>query len=306
MDQFLTAEFWNVLMDKSIEWIISEIPSIIILLLVVMISFRVIRFALNRLKDVLVKRAEKDTKTDVGEMEKRITTLLGIVRGVLKIIIWTVTIMILLQKFGVNIGPLLASAGIIGLAVGFGAQELVRDFITGFFILLENQIRVGDVAIINGTGGLVEAIELRTVTLRDFSGTVHVIQNGKINSLANMTKEWSAVVFDIGVAYKEDVDEVIKIMKQVGDDLKNDAEFSKQIIEPIEVFGLDQFGDSALVIKARLKTKPIQQWAVGREFRKRLKKAFDDQNIEIPFPHQTIYWGEEIHPLKISTKTNEN
>jgi small-conductance mechanosensitive channel len=199
----------------------------------------------------------------------------------------------------VNIAPILASAGILGLAVGFGAQELVRDFISGFFILLENQIRAGDIAIIDGTGGLVEKIELRTINLRDFSGTVHVFQNGKISNLANMTKEWSAMVFDIGVAYKENTQQVMDLMKQVGDEMQNNPEFKDDIIEPIEVFGLDQFGDSALIIKARIKTKPIQQWRIGRAYRKRLKEVFDKHNIEIPFPHTTVYWGEEISPLKL-------
>jgi small conductance mechanosensitive channel len=207
--------------------------------------------------------------------------------------------MILLKKFGVDIGPILAGAGIIGLAVGFGAQELVRDFISGFFILLENQIRVGDVAIINGTGGLVEKIELRTTTLRDFSGTTHIFQNGKINTISNMTKEWSAVVFDIGVAYKEDTDQVTEIMKQVGNELANDPDFKDLIINPLEIFGVDKFADSAVIIKARLKTKPLQQWGVGREYRRRLKKAFDKNDIEIPFPHTTVYWGEKINPLKL-------
>jgi small conductance mechanosensitive channel len=138
-----------------------------------------------------------------------VKTLVGILHGIGKVIIWTIVVMIMLPKFGVNIAPILTGAGIVGLAVGFGSQELVRDFISGFFMILENQIRTGDVAIINGTSGLVEKIELRTITLRDFSGVVHVFQNGKVNTLSNMTKEWSAIVFDVGVAYKEDPDRVM-------------------------------------------------------------------------------------------------
>ncbi|MDZ7795868.1 MAG: mechanosensitive ion channel family protein [Candidatus Marinimicrobia bacterium] len=230
---------------------------------------------------------------------KRIDTLMNILKAITKIVLWAVFLMIFLEKFGLNIGPIIASAGIIGLAVGFGAQELVRDFISGFFIILENQIRRGDVAIINGTGGLVEKIELRTVTLRDFSGNTHVFQNGKISTISNMTKDWSAMVFDIGVAYKEDVQKVMDIMKKTGDELQNDVDFKDKIIEPIEVFGLDKFADSAIVIKARLKTQPIMQWSVGREYRKRLKYEFDKQNIEIPFPHTTLYWGDKLKPLKL-------
>ncbi len=249
----------------------------------------------------MVKRAWKNEKRDSTEVEKRINTLIGILAGIIKIVLWTVFVMIALKKFGVDIGPILASAGIIGVAIGFGAQELVRDFISGFFILLENQVRAGDVAVVNGTGGLVEKIEMRTITLRDFAGTVHVIQNGKINTLSNMTREWSAMVFDIGVAYKENVDEVMEVMRQVGEELQNDENFKKAIIEPIEIFGVDSFGESAVVIKARIKTKPIQQWTVGREYRRRLKEAFDARNIEIPFPHTTVYWGDEINPLKLDT-----
>jgi small conductance mechanosensitive channel len=165
---------------------------------------------------------------------------------------------------------------------------------------LENQIRTGDVAIINGTGGLVEKIELRTITLRDLSGVVHIFQNGKINTVSNMTKGWSAMVFDIGVAYKEDLAQVMQLMKQVADKMMEENEYQSQILEPMEIFGLDSFGDSALIVKGRIKTKPSQQWSVGREYRKRLKEVFDEHNIEIPFPHHTIYWGDKIEPLNLN------
>jgi len=299
MENILKNEFWRELYGKGLEWIIIQAPSILILTVVIIIGFRVAKFSLNRLKKLILNRARKTEQDDLEEVEKRINTLIGIVHGIIKILLWSIFITILLNKFGVEIAPILAGAGIIGLALGFGAQELVRDYVSGFFILLENQIRTGDVAIINGTGGLVEKVELRTIILRDFSGVVHIFQNGKINSLSNMTKEWSAMVFDIGVAYKEDTETVIKIMKEVGDELKDDPEFANFIIEPIEIFGLDKFGDSAIVIKARLKTKPIHQWEIGREYRKRLKKAFDQNNIEIPFPHTTVYWGDKINPLKL-------
>jgi small-conductance mechanosensitive channel len=302
MEDLLTTDFWAKLLSSATDWVIKELPGIIIMVIALLIILRVARFSISRLKKALIRKAEKDETVDESEAEKRIDTLTGILLGALRIVLYTVFCIMLLGKFGIDIGPLLASAGILGLAVGFGAQELVRDYISGFFILLEDQLRAGDVAIINGTGGLVENIGLRTISLRDFSGTVHIFQNGKISSLSNMTKDWSAMVFDIGVAYKENVDQVMEIMKQVGDELQNDEKFGPDIIEPIEVFGLDSFGDSALVIKARLKTKPIQQWTIGREYRRRLKIAFDAQNIEIPFPHTTVYWGEEINPLKLTVK----
>ena len=306
MEDLLTTDFWTRLLSSATDWVIKELPGIIIMVIVLLIVLRVARFFISRLKKALIKKAEKDEAVDESEAEKRIDTLTGILLGAVRIVLYTVFCIMLLGKFGIDIGPLLASAGILGLAVGFGAQELVRDYISGFFILLEDQLRAGDVAVINGTGGLVENIGLRTISLRDFSGTVHIFQNGKISSLSNMTKDWSAMVFDIGVAYKENVDQVMEIMKQLGDELQNDETFGPDIIEPIEVFGLDSFGDSALVIKARLKTKPVQQWTIGREYRRRLKIAFDAQNIEIPFPHTTVYWGEEINPLKLNVTQEED
>ncbi|MFC0876819.1 mechanosensitive ion channel family protein [Saccharicrinis sp. FJH2] len=306
MDKLFTSDFWEKVISTLSNWVITELPSIVILIVLLIISLKVMAFFITKLRDILAKRALNQTPDEPNtEAEKRLNTLMGILRKGASVIIWAVFIMIFLKKINIDIGPILAGAGILGLAVGFGAQELVRDFLSGFFILLENQIRTGDVAILNGTGGLVEKIELRTITLRDMSGVVHVFQNGKINSLSNMTKEWSAMVFDIGVAYKEDLNQVMKIMKEVAEDLKNDKEFEDKILEPMEIFGLDSFGDSALVVKGRIKTKPIQQWTVGREYRKRLKEAFDTHNIEIPFPHQTIYWGEEIDPLRLTMEKAE-
>ncbi len=169
---------------------------------------------------------------------------------------------------------------------------MFRDVISGFSLILENQVRVGDVAIINGTGGLVEAVTFRTVILRDLSAVVHVFPNGSINTLSNMTKGWSAYVIDMGVAYKEDTDRVVEVMQHVADEMKTDPYYGASMLDTIEIFGVDDFADSAVVIKARLKTLPIKQWEVGREYRRRLKKAFDENGIEIPFPHLSVYMGE--------------
>lgn len=305
MEAIFTTEFWQDILRKLVDWSIAELPSILILIVVMMVVLRVLRFAVKRLGRLIINRTGRSEKDDARETEKRINTLMGILHGLARVVLWVLFIMILLNKFGIDIGPLLAGAGILGLAIGFGAQELVRDLITGFFILLENQIRTGDVAVINGTGGLVEKIELRTVTLRDFSGVVHIVQNGKINTLSNMTMEWSAMVFDIGVAYKENVDTVMEVIKEVGNRLQEDETFGPKFVEPIEVFGVDAFGDSAVVIKTRIKTKPIEQWSVGREFRRRLKFAFDERNIEIPFPHTTVYWGEKINPLQLDLQQGD-
>ena len=286
--------FWSDLAQEFIAWSIAVVPKLVLLVILYFIAKKVIRAIIRTIQTRLKIKYEREE--DI-EGEKRINTLLDIVRGSLLVFISVIFVFIFLKLLGLDIAPLLAGAGIVGLAIGFGAQELVRDVISGFFMLLENQLRVGDVVKINGTGGLVEKIELRTIILRDLEGVVHVFQNGKINTLSNMTMEWSAAVFEIGVAYKENQDVVAKVIQQTGDALITDQDFRELILEPIEIFGLERFGESEIVIKARLKTKPGQQWFIGREFRKRLKVAFDQHNIEIPFPHRTIYWGEKINPL---------
>ena len=298
MEKMLTNNFWEQWLKILIDWTVNQLPSVILLIILLIVSLRLVAFFINRMRNLLQKRALAHPDGPDLEAEKRLHTLMGILRRGSFVLIWLVFIMIFLKKFNIDIAPIIAGAGIIGLAVGFGAQELVRDFISGFFILLENQIRMGDVVILNGTGGVVEDIQLRTVTLRDQSGTVHVFQNGKINTIANMTKGWSAMVFDIGVAYKEDPTVVMRIMKEVSEEMRIDEDFKQKILEAMEIFGLDNFGDSALIIKGRIKTRPGDQWTIGREYRKRLKEEFDKNHIEIPFPTRTITWAEDITPLK--------
>jgi len=271
---------------------------IFITFLIGFIGIKAIRMAITHLETLLIKASE-DAETVPGMAKKRITTLTGLLRTLSVSVVWAIVIIITLDQMGLDITPFLASAGILGLAVGFGAQNLVRDVISGFFIILENQIRVGDVAILNGTGGLVEKISFRTITLRDLAGVVHVFPNGTITTLSNMTKEWSGYVIDVGVAYKEDTDHVSQVMVSVAEELRQDPNFGPKMIEPIEILGVDQFGSSEVVIKARLKTLPIEQWTVGREYRRRLKKAFDAAGIEIPFPHRTLYMGEASPPFLV-------
>jgi small conductance mechanosensitive channel len=229
---------------------------------------------------------------------------MGLVQTLALIVIWTVVVIIALGQLGLDVTPILAGAGIAGLAVGFGAQNLVRDVISGFFVVLENQVRVGDVAVVNGTGGLVEAITFRTIVLRDLAGVVHVFPHGTVNTMANMTKGWSAYVLDVGVAYKEDTDRVAAVMERVATELRADPRYTASILEPIEIFGVDSFGESDVTIKARLKTRPLQQWPVGREYRRRLKKAFDAEGIEIPFPHRSLHVGEVTKPIPVVFENN--
>ena len=220
--------------------------------------------------------------------------------------LWFVVALVTFSEIGLNIGPILAGAGVAGLAVGFGAQSLVKDLVSGFFLILENQIRVGDVAIINGTGGLVEAITFRTVVLRDNAAVVHVFPNGSINTLSNMTKGWSAYIIDFRSGLQKDTDRVVEVMRRVGEEMRAEPQYTGAMLEPIEVFGVDDFADSAVTIKARLKTVPLQQWTIGREYRRRLKKALDAERIEIPFPHQTLYMGEASPAFRIAVEPQNN
>ena len=269
---------------------------IVVILIVARLAIAGLMIALRRLETHLVRRGQAEGEVP-SESSKRAGTLVKLLRQGVIILVWLVTALVVLGQMGVQIGPLIAGAGIAGVAVGFGAQNLVRDVISGFFLILENQVRVGDVAVVNGTGGLVEQVNFRTLVLRDLSGTVHVFPNGLISTLSNMTRDWSGYVLDVGVAYKEDVDQVMGIMSKVGADLRADSKFGPSILEDVEVFGLDSFGDSAVMIKGRIKTKPIKQWEVGREYNRRLKRAFDDAGIEIPFPHRSIYFGEASKPF---------
>lgn len=269
-----------------------------LVLLLGYVGIRFVRLGVQQLERVIILASDaKDQQS--GTALKRAATLTGILSTIALTAIWAIVIIESLQLVGLDIAPILAGAGILGLAVGFGAQNLVRDLISGFFIILEDQIRLGDVAVINGTGGLVETITFRTISLRDFSGVVHIFPNGAINSLSNMTKEWSAFVLDMGVAYNEDTDRVVEVMKMIGEELRQDRQFGPMMIEPIEVVGVENFADSAVTVRARIKTKPLEQWNIGREYRRRLKKAFDAQGIEIPFPHRTFSLGEATGPFKV-------
>jgi small conductance mechanosensitive channel len=285
---------------KALDWAVSSGLAVLVVLVGTFVAASLFRLAVRRLEDMLVARSERRSEAeDSGEVRQRIHTLGELLRKTGITVIWIIASMMILKEMGIDVGPLLAGAGIVGLAVGFGAQNLVRDVVSGFFILLENQVGVGDVAVINGTGGLVEEVNIRTIVLRDATGTVHVFPNGTISTLSNMTKGWSAMVFDIGVGYREDTDRVSEIMMEVAEGLRSDEEYRGRILEPMEVMGVDAFGDSAVVIKARLKTKPIQQWAVGREYRRRLKKAFDREGVEIPFPYRTLTWAESSSPVGV-------
>jgi small conductance mechanosensitive channel len=275
---------------------VVRIPLIVIIALLLM---NMMELFISRLERRVSNQMLARGKVSMIEVGKRVSTLGRIVSKVAFFAIGLISVMMILEELGFDIKPILAGAGVLGLAVGFGAQNLVKDIISGLFLIVENRIRVGDIAIINGTGGLVEQVNPRTTVLRSQDGTVHVFPNGTITTLSNMTYEFSFYVFDVGVAYKEDTDRVIQVLREISDEAQNDEELGPSILEPMEILGVDQFADSAVMIKARIKTVPIKQWAVGREMNRRIKKRFDELGIEIPFPQRSLQLGQTNGPISV-------
>lgn len=251
-----------------------------------------IAFAAIRIVGVGVKRFEHDvnfgTGLDALERAKRARTLGSVLTNITTVVVLLIAVLMILNEFDVNISPALTGAGIVGVALGFGAQTLVRDMIGGFFLILENQIRVGDVAAINGIGGLVEEINLRTTVLRDEEGTVHVIPNGGITTLANRSMNFSYYVVNLPIAYGENPDEAVDVLRATAEELQKDPAFAPFMLEPLEVIGVDEFEQHTVRLKVRLKTAPQKQWFVGREFRRRIHKALAERGIEMWSPQRTI------------------
>jgi len=225
------------------------------------------------------------SRFDDREAAKRAETLGRVIRYLIAVVVSLIAGMLVLGELGVSVAPILGAAGVVGLAVGFGAQSLVKDYFTGFFLLLENQIRQGDVVKLGDHAGAVEEVTLRYVQLRDYDGNVHYVP------VINMSRGFSQAVMDIGVAYREDVDEVMAVMRRVGQQLRQDENFGPRILDELEIAGVDQWADSAVVIRCRFRTQPLEQWGVRREYMRRLKSAFDAEGIEIPYPHVTVYAG---------------
>jgi small conductance mechanosensitive channel len=228
------------------------------------------------------------TGLDVIERTKRAQTLGRMIQKTLSVFVIGIATLMVLRVLDVDITPVLTGAGILGLAVGFGAQTLVRDVISGFFLILEDQVRVGDVAVVNGQGGLVEAVNLRTIVLRDEEGTVHVIPNGEVKTLSNRSKDFSYFVLSIAMPYDEDPDAVIAAILDAGASLLDEPAFKPHILAPMEVYGIDDFQPGQLVIKGRIKTVPLKQWTVGRELRKRIAATFKERQISVPTPRLNV------------------
>jgi small-conductance mechanosensitive channel len=255
--------------------------------------------------ETLSAAIERYLASEGGAHSQRARTLLPLIRKAFLVALIVVVGLTVLSELGINIAPLLAGAGVVGLAIGFGAQTLVRDIITGLFILLEDTISVGDYVTLAGHGGTVETLSIRSIRLRDPAGTVHTIPFSDVTTVINYSREYAYAVVDMGVAYKEDIDHVAQVMEDVGRELRQDPEQGVHILEDLQVQGLDQFGDSAVVIKARIKTAPGMQWGVRRAYNRLLKKRFDAEGIEIPFPQQTIWFAEEPSGTNGETSTAE-
>ncbi len=276
--------------ERAAEWAMYSGIRVLLVGMAMLVLLTITRQVVKRLRR-LYEGALPGTA-----QRKRADTLTQVIRDVARVLILAVGTMMILSEINIDLKPLLAAAGLGGLAIGFGAQSLVKDVISGFFILLEDSISVGDVVEVAGVSGLVEEVKLRTITLRDLAGNVHIVPNGIVDRVKNMTKGHSFYVFDIGVAYREDVDRVMAVLKEIASELQADPLYAADILEPLEMLGVDRFCESAVILKCRIKTVPIQQWRVGREMNRRIKNTFDAKGIEIPFPHRTIYWGQPGQP----------
>jgi small conductance mechanosensitive channel len=281
MSEQLSAWF-----DNLLPWLLSHGINILIII--------VGTFVLNKIMGRIIKRSVKiavATNSQVSKEaeEKRENTLIRIFKGIVRILLIIISTLMVLSEIGIQIAPILAGAGIAGIAVGFGGQYLIRDIITGLFIIMENQFRVGDVVTINSTGGTVEDITLRMTTLRDLDGTVHHIPNGEITIVSNMSKYFSRVNLNVGVAYNTRLDHAIEVINRVGKNLAEDPAWKVHIISAPQFLRVDSLSDSSIDLKILGDTKPIMQWAVAGELRKRVKEEFDKEGIEIPFPQIVLH-----------------
>ena len=265
-----------------LEFLIS-ISNVVLILLAAWILRALVRRIVRVAHERLIERQE------TADDRRRMETLERVTQYIATVVVAAITVMLVLSEFGISIAPILATAGVAGLAVGFGAQSLVKDYFTGFVMLIENQIRVGDVVEVAGKAGVVEELTLRYVRLRDYEGAVHFVPNGAIATVTNRSRVFAYAVMDIGVAYKEDLDKVYGLMREVAGQLRADADFKDKVIEDLDIAGVDQWADSAVIIRCRLKTIALEQFGVRREFLRRLKSAFDANGVEIPFPHRTVY-----------------
>jgi len=237
-------------------------------------------------------RLRLEARMTDANTRQRTETLGRVFRYIVTVLIGGIALMLMLAEFGVSMAPLLGASGVIGLAIGFGSQSLVKDFFSGFFILFEDQIRRGDVVKVGEFAGLVEDVTLRHVRLRDYDGHVHFVPNNLITTVTNMSRLYAWAVIDVGVSYREDIDECLDVMRETGASLRSDPPFTPKILESLEIAGVERWDESAIVLRCRFRVAPLEQWNVRREYLRRLKQAFDQRGIEIPYPHVTVYAGQ--------------
>lgn len=284
------ADWHKVLKELfRLDDLVAAAIHVAVVFVVAFFAYRLVKLVTRRI--VMREIAEEDPLVK-RQRKQRIETMAGLLNNVAATVILTLATLTALNYVGVPIASLLASVGVAGLAISFGAQSLVKDIISGAFILGEGQYGIGDVVKLGDTSGLVEKVTLRTTTLRDVYGTVHTIPNGQIQQVSNLTKSWSRAVVDISVAYKEDVDRVMTLLRDIGREIAADDQWGQLLLGDPEVPGVENLADSGVVVRMMVKTLPLKQWDVAREMRRRIKLRFEKEGIQIPFPTVTFYWGD--------------
>jgi small conductance mechanosensitive channel len=287
-------EVWGL---HAFSWLTSSfgrrLLSSLVTILIILFAAMILSEVVNEMVERYLRRRQGQWQD--AERSVRMRTLMPLLRNAFRVLLVVMVTLIVLSELGLNIAPLLAGAGVVGLAIGFGAQTLVKDVITGIFILIEDTIAIGDVVDLDGRAGVVEAMTIRSIRLRDGAGAVHTVPFSAVATVKNMTKDFAYAVFDIGVSYREDVDRVMTIVREIGTGLQTDPAFQRSILEPIEVQGVEQFTDSTIKLRARIKTRPMRQWDVAREFNRRLRQAFEEKGIEIALPERIVHhrWDEQ-------------
>lgn len=281
--------------DEIFRWedvLVNVLPNLLQSALIAALSFGSYRLLKLLTRRILERDIPEEDPIVKRNREQRARTLASLLNNIAAVIISVVALLTILTIMGLKIAPILATAGIAGLAISFGAQSLVKDVINGIFILVEGQFGIGDVIRVGETAGQVEKMTLRATVLRDAEGIVHILPNGEITRVSNLTKAWSRSMLDLRIAYKEDVDHVIATLRELGEEMAEDPMWRHLLIDKPEILGVQNFTESAVIIRMITKTLPLKQWEVGRELRRRIKKRFDEKGIEIPFPHVTLYWGQ--------------
>jgi small-conductance mechanosensitive channel len=277
------------------RWLLHHGPRLLLITLAMLVFSR-LSHLLSRRAVTIMARGDTGKRGSHQDRENRAQTLVGVFSSVLSLLILGGGTLMILDEVGIPIVPLMGGAAVIGLAVAFGAQNLIKDYFSGFMVLLEDQYGINDVVRIGTISGLVEHISLRTTVLRDLEGIVHFIPHGTITTVSNLTHGWSRALFDVDVAYKEDLDQVMQVLLDLGRELRKDPSFGSLILDDPEMLGVDALADSSVVVKFFIKTRPLQQWTVKREMLRRIKMRFDQLNIEIPYPHQTVLHRYESPP----------